>query len=80
MIALRRRSRSYDDACRFARRRSVSLRRIFRRRICLGVTSTHSSSAMNYDASSSDIRRAGFKRYCGWATARMLLSFFSLVG
>ena len=35
-----------------ARRRSTSLRMIFRRRICVGVTSTNSSSAMNSSASS----------------------------
>ena len=71
----------YEEVCRAARRRSGSFKSTFRRRICVGVTSTHSSSAMNSNASSSDIRRAGFKRMLrSWPTARMLLSFFSLVG
>ena len=66
---------------RSARRRSISLRMIFRRRICEGVTSTSSSSAINSRASSSDIRRGGLSRmFLSWPTARMLESFFSLVG
>ncbi len=52
-----------------------------RRRTTLGVTSTHSSSAMNSSDCSSEKERAGVSRSNSSATdERMLVSFFSLVG
>ena len=59
------RSRFYTRAAtaRRARRlRSISFKSILRRRICVGVTSTSSSSSMYSRASSSDSRRGGFRR------------------
>ena len=52
-----------------------------RSRTLCGVTSTHSSSAMNSSACSSDIGRGGTRRtVSSEPAARLLVSFFSFVG
>jgi hypothetical protein len=56
-------------------------RMTLRRRTTLGVTSTHSSSAMNSSACSSEKFITGVRRSNSSAVEeRMLFSFFSLVG
>jgi hypothetical protein len=63
-----------------ARPRSVWSKTILRRRTDRGVTSTHSSSAMNSSACSSDIGLGGISFSNESALDRTFVSFFSFVG
>ena len=66
---------------RWRRRRSTSFKTLFRKRICVGVTSTNSSDSMNSNASSNVNFLAGFKMmFRSLPDARMFVNFFSFVG